>query len=533
MSTHDHGSWHASANFGRGVSRRGFMGGAGALGAATLLPAGLVVTGAARAASPRRGGRLRIGWNSASANDTLDPERLTSSLDWTRAFQIMSTLVRFRTDMGLEADLAESWEGSADATTWTFSLRKGVEFHNGKPLTAADVVYSLSLHRGEASQSPIKVWMDPISELKAVDPHTVRIVLAAPNADMPRLLGWPNTVIVPEGFTDFANAVGTGPFRVKSFKPGISLLAERNPNYHFEGRPYLDEVESVGIGDTQARTSALLAGDIHFIVRVDPKQVELLERAPGVVMASAEGGTHTTFAMMCDRPPTDNASLRKALRLLADREGMLKNVQKGYGALGNDTPFPPSDPYYCKDLPQRSYDPEEAKFHLRQAGMEGATLELHTSEAVGGSIGPDLALHFRQSAAKAGLTVNIIKQPADGYWSAVWMKHPFHMSNWFPRPTMDLILTQLYTSDAKWNEGQFKNERFDTVVAEARGTLDGAKRYELYCEAQRLLYEEGCSIIPLFTNWLDAHSANLKGWQGHPFGQGDGHRLAEHVWLES
>lgn len=513
------------------ISRRRFLTGTAALGAAVTLGSGLLVP-AAYADSPRRGGRLRVGWYSSSARDTLAPARLTSTFDWTLALLVMSTLVRLDKNMALQPDLAERWEPADGGRVWNFTLRHGVTFHNGKSLVADDVVYSMNLHRGEASESAIKSWFSQVENIEAVDERTVRFTLNAPNADMPRLLAWPNTVIVPSGHEDFNAAVGTGPFRIVRFEPGVTFLGARHENYHFEGRPYVDEVEMFGISDSQARMNALLAGDVHFIVRVDPKTVHLLERAPGVAIAAADGQRHITFPMMADRPPTDNFHLRQALRYLVNRQEMLESVLKGYGSLGNDTPVGPSDPYYCKDLPQREFDLDRARYHLREAGLDGGlSIDLRTSEAAGGPIAPDLALLFRETAAQAGISVNVIREPSDGYWSAVWMKHPFIMSNWMPRPTLDLILTQLYHSDASWNEGQFKNERFDQLLVEARAELDEARRHELYCEVQRLLYEEGNSIIPLFTNWLDARSDRLMGWEGNPFGEGDGYRLAEHVWL--
>jgi len=510
------------------IGRRSFIVGAAALGGSGLLSG--IAGQAARAQT--RGGRLRIAWNAASARDTLAPTRLTSTLDWARGFQIMSPLVRFTPDMKPTGDLAESWEPVAGGKEWIFNLRRGVTFHNGKELTAQDVVYSMNLHRGEDSDSPIKTWFSQVTDVTALDKHQVKFSLEAPNADMPQLLAWPNTVVVPDGFTNFANPVGTGPFRLSLLEPGVRMVAARNDSYHFEGRPYVDEVETFGISDTQARTNALLAGDVHYFLRADPKTVSLLERSPGVEVVNAAGGRHISMPMMADRAPTNDPNLRKALRLMADRKAMLDNVLKGYGALGNDTPVPASNPFHAEFLPQREMDLDLAKFHLRKAGMENASLELHTSTAAGGPSGPDIALLFRETAAKAGLDLQVVRQPSDGYWSAVWMKHAFHMSNWMPRPTIDLILTQLYQSEASWNEGQFKNERFDQVIKEARSELDFNRRKELYGEAQKLLYDEGASIIPLFTNWLDAKSEKLKGYTAHPFGEADGYRLSEHVWLE-
>ena len=515
------------------ISRREFMGRMTALGVAGVT-AGSLLTAAhrVRAATPKRGGRLRLGWYGHSANDTLNPNRLTTSLDFTRTFQLCSTLVSYGSDLSAEPDLAASWEASADAKTWRFKIRKGVEFHHGKSLTVQDCIYSLNRHRGENSDSIIKAWLSSITELKADGDYLV-VSLDSPTADLPMYFGDMHAAIMPDGHTDFDNMIGTGPFKLKSFKPGVGMLAVRNGSYHFDQYPYVDEVESFGIADTAARVNALLAGDIHFTVRVDPKSIAIINGAPGVTMANAKSSRHLTYPMMVDQKPTDNLELRRALRLMVDRQAVLKNVQKGFGAIGNDTPIGPADRYWCKGLPQRDIDLDKAKFHLKQAGMTGQTINLHTSPAAGGVQSVDMALLIRESAAKIGFNIHVVREPTDGYWSNVWMKRPFHGSNWMPRPTADLRFSLTYISGAKWNEAHWYDEKFDSLIKEARGVLDGPKRYELYCEAQKIMWDKGGSIIPLFTDWLDARADKLGGWSAHPVGEGDGFKLSHWAWLES
>lgn len=528
----DQVSYWQSEYLSRRIGRREFLGRMSALGfSATVLSSIVGQADRALAATPEFGGRMRIGWYTHSAADTLDPNRLGTSLDFLRAYQVCSTLVRYNREGESEPDLAESWEVSEDARTWRFKLRSGVEFHNGKSLTPDDVIYSLGRHIGEGSDSVIQTWLSPIVEMKKEGNNTVVIVLDSPNADLPMYLGDMHAVIVQDEFTDFDNMIGTGPFKLDSFRPGVGMSAARYENYHFEGRPYVDEVESFGIGDSAARLNALLAGDVDCIVRVDPKAIGIIESTPGVTMAATKSSRHITMPMMCDRPPTDNLDLRLAIKYLVDREAILQNVYKGYGTIGNDTPIGPNDRYFCADLPQRELDIEKAKFHLKQSGMTNLTLDLHTSEAAGGPQGPDTALFLKETAAKAGLHLNVKKHPAEGYWSDVWYQYPFHMSSWNPRPTADLRFSLVHLSDAEWNETRYKNERLDAVIFEARGTVDETRRQELYCEAQRILWEKGGSIVPVFLDWLDARSERLKGWEGNPLGEADGMRIHETGWL--
>lgn len=514
------------------MSRREFVGRVSALGLAAAV-SGSIITSAdyAVAATPKKGGRLKIGWYAHSAKDTLNPNRLTSSLDFQRAYQTMSTLVRYNKDLTLAPDLATEWEASKGGQVWTFKLRKDVEFHNGKSLTAEDVIYSLNRHRGEDSDSIIKAWLAPVVDIKKDGDDTIVFELDAPNGDMPFILGDMHAAIIPDGFTDFNNCIGTGPYQIQSFEPGVGMVGKRFANYFRDDIAHVDEVESFGIGDTPARMNALISGEVHFVTRVDPKLVDLINNAPGVSMAAAEGSRHITFPMMSDAAPFDNNDLRLAIKYMAERDKMVNNVLKGFGTIGNDTPLGPNDKYFCKDIPQREFDPDKAKFHLKKAGMEGGTVVLHTSEAAGGSASPDLALLLSESAKKVGFNITVQREPADGYWSSVWMKRPFHMSNWMPRPTADLRFSLVHLSDAKWNESHNGSPELDALIVKARGMVDGPERAQVYCDIQANVHNTGGSLIPVFNSWLDAKSDKIGGWSAHPVGEGDGFRIHENAFL--
>ncbi|MGD9740994.1 MAG: ABC transporter substrate-binding protein [Dongiaceae bacterium] len=484
------------------------------------------------AESPQDGGTLKIAMAGSSANETIDPHKAVSSTDASRITSLFNRLVGTQPDLQLVGELAESWESDAAAQEWTFHLRPGIVFHDGRPLRAADVIYSLRRLVDPATASPAKALFDQVDleGTRADGDRIVRVKLARPNADLAALFADYHAMVVPEGFTDFSNPVGTGPFMLERFEPGVVSLFVRNPNYWEAGLPHLEAVETTGINDPVARTNALLAGEADLIEKLDPTAIERIKSNPDLQIISSPSGFHIVFAMQTDKPPFDNPNVRMALKLLLDRQRFLDTVYKGYGQLGNDQPVSPAHQWYCRDLGIPSYDPERAKALLAEAGLANPTFDLHASTVLAGMM--DGAIVFQEMAAKAGVTINIIREPTDGYWSAVWLKKPFFMGGWTMRPVADMILTQAYTSDAKWNETNWHRAEFDSLLVDARGTTDVAERQRLYCEAQRMISKDGGAIIPVFTDILDAGSKRVNGLQPHPIGT-LGHWQWKTVWLAS
>lgn len=516
----------------RRIDRREFMSRLGALGLTAATAGNLLALGtAARAQEPTKGGHLKVGWYSSSASDILDPARMASTTQFFFAWQVGNNLVRYSKDITPEPDLASEWDVSSDLKQWRFKIRKGVEFHNGKSLTLDDIIYSVNLHRGESSSSSIKPFLASVADIRKDGDDVVVFEMSSPNADLPMLLGDVHAIIAPDGFTDWNNFIGTGPFKFQRFSPGIEVLAERNPNY-FGRAAHIDSISTIGIPDLAARVNALLAGDVDYIVRVDPKLVDAIEQAPNVAVASAKSSRRITFPMQVDAAPFDNADLRLAIMHMADRTGMVNNVLKGKGTIGNDIPVGPTDSYFNAKIPQREQDLDKAKFHLKKAGMEGKSVTLHASDAAGGSIAPDLALHLKEGAAKAGLTIDIQREPADGYWSNVWRKRPFAMGHLVVRPTADLTMSLIYHSQAPWNETHMNDPELDGILEKARTILDSPERQELYDQAQQIIHDRGGCLIPVHPDWLDARSEKVLGWVGSSLNEGDGCRLAENIWLD-
>ena len=511
------------------MTRREFMARVSALGAAvTLSPA--LFSQSVFASVPKRGGRLRLGMAGGATSDSLEPGKLTDHVAMVVQWQIKNNLVEIDHQGKAVPELAESWEPSSDATRWVFKIRKGVEFHNGKNLTSEDVLYSINFHRGENSKSAGKSQLESIVDLKAEDPYTIVVTLNGGNADFPYILSDIHFPIIPAGDKEFR--IGTGGYELVEFEPGVRTFAKRNPNYWKEGRAHFDEIETLVINDTVSRTSALKSGQIDAMNRCDLKTAHLLKKTPGLQLIRKDGMLHYYFPMRTDTPPFDNIDVRLALKFAVNRQALLDLILKGYGALGNDHPIAPSYRFYNPNLPQRRYDPDKAKFHLKKAGMENQVFKLHASNAAFAG-GMDAAVLFKETANRAGVKMEIVQEPADGYWSNVWMKKPWSMSYLSGRPTEDMIFSLQYAKGAAWNDTFWDNERFNKLLIEARSELDQSKRREMYAEMQRLIRDDGGIILPFFADIVDAGGKKLKF--GNLSGQSslDGFRCSERWWFES
>ena len=174
--------------------------------------------------------------------------------------------------------------------------------------------------------------------------------------------------------------------------------------------------------------------------------------------------------------------MRLALKYGVDREALLKSILRGHGTLGNDHPIAPSVPFHA-ELEQRVYDPDKAKFHLKQAGLDKLSVNLSAADAAfPGAV--DAAVLMKEQMAAAGIEINIVREPNDGYWSNVWMKKPWSMCYWGGRPTCDWMFSQAYAEGANWNDTFWSHERFNKLLLAGRGELDAAKRGEIYREMQ-------------------------------------------------
>lgn len=515
----------------RGASRRDILGMLAACGMQATVAGGIAsLASTAHAQTPRKGGRIKVASQSSGVNDTLDPARQSSHIDYCRGFMFYNGLTVLDGGLNPQPQLAEEFS-TKDAQTWVFKLRKGVSFHNGKPLTPADVVFSMMRHKVPATASRAKVLADQIESVTATGPNEVTFRLTSPNADLPVILGTYHFHIVPDGTTDFTAGIGTGPFKVKEFKPGERSIAVRNDNYWKPNRPYLDEIELVGISDESARVNALLAGQLDLVVAVSPRSMDRVLASGTHTVFETKATSYTNLIMRRDSGPGSNPDFVLAMKHLFNREQLLKSIQLGRGVVANDQPIASNNRFFFKGLPQRAYDTDKAKWHLQRANLGSAPIPVVASPAATNSV--ETALVMQHAAKQIGLNLDVKRMPADGYWSSHWMKHPVGFGNVNTRPSADLALTLFFKSDAPWNEAGWKNEKFDQLLVAARGETNQAKRAQMYADMQVMIHQEGGIGIPFFSSSLDGHNNKLKGLSPIPIGGMMGTSFAEHVWLEA
>ncbi len=515
------------------ISRRQFLAGVSALGvAATLSPSKLIKN--AYAMTPKKGGRLRAAMSGGSTANVLDPG-LSDDMYTANMFSgvMHNYLTEINNDGTLIGELAETFEPSDNAKTWTFRLRKGIEFHNGKTMDAKDVVASINHHRGPDSKSAGKGLIAAVEKIETPDKHTVIFKLSNGNMDFPWLLSERTFAIMPEkdGKPDWASGIGTGGYILVNFEPGVRTEMKRNPNYWKEGRAHFDEVEFIAIADINARTSALSSGKVDLMDRCDLKTAHLLDRRSGINVEEVVGTQHYTLPMNTTVEPFNDNNIRLALKHAIDREAIVKTVLRGHGMVGNDHPIAPSNQFFAKDLPQLTYDPDKAKHYLKKAGFSSFKVNLSTSDAAfPGAV--DTAVLYKEQAKACGIEINLITEPKDGYWTDVWMKKPWSMCFWSGRPTEDWAFSLAYADNASWNDTFWKHDRFNKLLKSARIELNQNTRREMYVEMQTILRDEGGVIIPMFANHVWAVSEKIQHDEKVAANQSlDGARCAERWWF--
>jgi peptide/nickel transport system substrate-binding protein len=454
-----------------------------------------------------------VGVTGGGAKDIFDGQNIITKPDQARLVSCFETLLTYDQDYKLVNDgLAE--EVIQDSPMqYTIRLRKGITFHNGKTLSADDVIYSLQriLDKsngltGYAALSAI----DP-TQVTAMDASTVRLVLKTPNSTIPDGLAAYTTGIVPVGYKGYpSEQIGTGAYKLQSFTPGQRSVSMRNDNYWRAGQPYFDTVTIIDFPDATAQANALLGGQVDAITDLPPAQVAVAKGNRELAVLNSKVGSWLPLCMAVDMAPFDDARVRQAMRLLVDRQGMVDQVLSGYGRIANDL-YSPFDADYASDLPQRARDVDQAKALLKAAGQENLTVDLNTTPGAAGMV--ETATVFATQAKQAGVTINVKNVP--NYYGDQYLKLAFSVDFWGTRNYLAQVAQGSVRSapynETHWPPASGAGSNFQSLYEQALAATDASRRGELVREMQKLEYENGGYIIPFFNNLVDAHSIKVQG----------------------
>jgi peptide/nickel transport system substrate-binding protein len=497
--------------------RRAAAGGAVIITSGTLGEAAQAAHRGLEATKPKKGGTFRIGVSGGSTKDFIDGQNIVTRPDQARIVTGWETLVTFNPQFKLAFDgLAEEISHNKAGDVWTIRVHKGIEFHNGKTLTADDVAYSLKrlidpklgLFGGAALKS-----VDP-NRMKKLDKYTVRLTLKQKDGTILDALGQYIAGIVPVGYSPTAVGkaspnIGTGPYKLKSFTPGQQSVHVRNPNYWRSGQPYFDQVIIIDFPDDTARVNALLGGQIDAMTDVPPAQVNVVNQSRTKVLESPSAAW-TPICMRVDAAPFDDVKVRQAFRLIADRPQMVQQALSGHGHVGNDL-YGIFDESFASDLPQRKQDIAKAKSLLKAAGKENLTVDLQTTNgALGMNEGAQV---FAQQAKAAGVTVNVKILDSGTFYGDQYLKWPLSTDFWGSRNYLSQVAAgSLPTSP--YNETHWPaaaDQKFLSLYNQALQTVDRKKQKAVMHEMQKMEYDDGGYIIWGFSTLLDGYSTKVKG----------------------
>ncbi|MEV7010647.1 ABC transporter substrate-binding protein [Streptosporangium sp. NPDC051022] len=516
------------------LSRRQLLASAGGISLAALLTAcggtgdgdsGATPTSAATAAQgePVSGGTLRIGALGRANAITRDPHGTQANeSDYLIISLIYDTLTAPGASQNTAPRLAASWKADDDVKTWRFTLAQGATFHDGTPVTAQDVVWSLRRLRetpsGEARLPGIKA-----ADITA-DGDTVVLTSDYANADLPLLLRL-TTFVMKKDTQDVAGAPGSGPFKLDWYRDGNARLV-RNDAWH-GGKPYLDAIEVKIFESPQAMANALLSGQIDVASNVGAvaartaatrSDIQVLRRpddmAMPIVMRTAEGS------------PFADPRVREALRLAVDREAMVAQVLSGYGRVANDV-LGTGDPAYAKDLPQRTRDLARAKQLLQEAGFDlSKTYRLRTTEDIAGLA--ESATLFATQVREAGVQVEVVKEDSGTFWDKTWRKGDLYTTYWGTNDSVIFFTSKLMVTGAGQNETAWSDAEFDRTYKQAVGTLDEAARARALHRLQEIQHERSGYLLWGMADGIDLAVPAVRDLPKLP---GYGRVQLERVWL--
>lgn len=470
---------------------------------------------------------LRVGFSADAL--TLDPANHRNRETETIIRNMFDGIVTRDADMNVVPQLAEGWT-AVDPTTYEFKLRSGVAFHDGSPLTAADIKFSIDRLTKENAMggqtSPRQSLLGPIADVEVVDDLTFRIKLESPWPILPAMLPFQEMVSKAhvEAVGDAAmadNVNGTGPFKLVEWRKGQSVIMERNDAYYGGstdikpvGNACVDRVIFQVIPENASRVAALLAEEVHIIDKLPAHLVGQVEANPGTKVMAVNGTRTTYVALNNQSGPFADIRVRHALAHALDRQLIVDKILNGNASLTNGILSP--DAFgKNENLPAYEYDVDKAKALLAEAGFaDGLDVTLDVDGA-----NKEIAEAIAAVAAEAGFRIGVVVgevstlrsrfrtkgEPIDGQmWLTSW-------GNGSLDPVGIFVPT--HRTNDRGNSSGYANPEVDALLDAANTETDGAKRAAMYAEAEAIVNRDLPKIYLWVAQDLYGVSTKLSGWR--------------------
>jgi peptide/nickel transport system substrate-binding protein len=472
-------------------------------------------TPAASTAQPKRGGTIRV---TGSPAVEINPHKLTSNGGIITTFPCLNFLARVSADGVPQPELATSWTPSADTKTWTFKLRQGVNFHDGRPFGADDVVatYRRLADKTTGSTAASTLNFLPPDGIEKIDDSTVAFHLTRAQADFPYYTYIYQAGILPANWSgDWATSpIGTGPFKMTSYTAGQGSSYVRNEAYWESGLPYLDGIDLKIWQDPSGELTALQSGGSDMMALTPYDALDDIRKNPNLQVLSSRSASYDAMHMRVDTPPFDNPKVRQALALALNRQDVL-NIVLGPdgGDLASDQPVAPILRDHV-DVAMKTQDIAKAKQLLAEAGHpNGFEFDLPTH--TGAEWLKNWALTLQQAFAPLGVKANLVVETSQVYYTH-WTTVTTGVTEWASRSTASEILNAAYRTGVNWNSAHWSNPTFDSALDQLDATVDLTKRKELMLTLEKALSDEVPAIITYARSSPRGLSKRVQGMSQDP-----------------
>ncbi len=503
------------------IDRRGLLMHGARVGLAAPLLGGLLGVAPLRQARAqgKAGATIRVA--GAMPTTAINPVTVANTGGLLMLMQTGEFLVRDAPNLVLQPCLALSWKPNDDGSVWTFALRPNVKFHNGKTLTAADVVATMDrLSDPKNGSNALSAFRGVLTKggTTAVDDLTVAFHLEAPNGNFPYLVSSDNynAIILPAEYDgDFEkNFLATGPFKLERFTPKVGASFVRNPDYW--GGPVLPaRTEFTFFADQQSQVLALQGNQVDVIAQVAVQGAQGLLNDPDVKLIKLRSSAVRELHIRNDVPKFADKRVRQAMALTLDRPAIVAGLFRGNADLGNDSPIAPIYPSNDPTVPQRKKDIERARALMAEAGAANgfeATLTCERTQEI-----PDYAVLMQNSCAAIGIKLTLKIEDQGAYYGSAkfgtsdWLDSEMGITSYGHRGIPNVLLNAPLVSTGTWNASHFKNLDYDKLVAEYVAATDLGVQRATAGKIDRLLLDETPSIFSYFYNQLTATSADVSG----------------------